>query len=265
MNTLSINHFPPLKYAGVEAVNMLCTNLSFSGENVKKIMLTSCHASEGKTYLSMNIMRTLAKLGKSVVLVDADLRRSVVVQKYGIQFSLGENAPGLSHYLAGMAGEADVVFETNIPGAYMVPVGRKVSNSLSLLNSQRFKKLLDDLSAQFDYVIIDAPPVGLVIDAAQIAKFCDGTVLVVGFNTVRRQELVDARDQIMQTGCPILGAVMNMTEYDSYLSKKYSYRSYYSHYGYYSKYGKYGHYGKYDKYTADEDSDGKKKSGRRKS
>ena len=234
MNTLTINHFPPLKYAGAEAVNMLCTNLSFSGENVKKIMLTSCHAAEGKTYLSMNVMRTIAKLGKSVVLVDADLRRSVIAQKYGVQFSLGESAPGLSHFLAGMAGEADVVYETNLPGAYMVPVGRKVSNSLSLLNSQRFQMLLDDLAEQFDYVIVDAPPVGLVIDAAQIAKFCDGTVLVVGYNTVRRQELIEVRDQIMQTGCPILGAVMNMTEYDSYLSKKYSYKSYYSHYGYYT-------------------------------
>ena len=141
-------------------------------------------------------------------------------------------------FLAGMADEGSVIYETDIPGAYMVPVGRKVSNSLPLLNSQRFQRLLDDLADQFDYVIIDAPPIGMVIDAAQIAKFCDGTVLVVGYNAVRRQELVDARDQIAQTGCPILGAVMNMTEYDNYLSKKYSYKSYYSHYGYYTKYTK---------------------------
>ena len=238
MNSLTINHFSPLSYAGAEAVNMLCTNLSFSGENVKKIMLTSCHAAEGKTYLSMNIMRTMAKLGRSVVLVDADLRRSMIVQKYDVQFNSEEQAVGLSHFLAGMAEEGDVIYETDIPGAYMVPVGRKVSNSLPLLNSQRFQRLLDDLAEQFDYVIIDAPPIGMVIDAAQIAKFCDGTVLVVGYNTVRRQELIDARDQISQTGCPILGAVMNMTEYDNYLSKKYSYKSYYSHYGYYTKYAK---------------------------
>ena len=77
MNALTIRHFPPLSYACSEAVNTLCTNLSFAGENVKKIMLTSCHASEGKTFLSMNIMRTMAKLGKTVVLVDADLRRSM--------------------------------------------------------------------------------------------------------------------------------------------------------------------------------------------
>ena len=234
MKRLSINQFSPLSYAGAEAVNMLCTNLSFSGENVKKILMTSCHSAEGKTYLSMNIMRTAANLGKSVALVDADLRRSMIAQTYGIQFESEEQAVGLSHYLAGMADEVSVIYETNIPGAYMVPVGRKVSNSLPLLNSQRFQRLLDDLAAQFDYVIIDAPPIGMVIDAAQIAKFCDGTVLVVGYNTVRRQELVDARDQIAQTGCPILGAVMNMTEYDSYLSKKYSYKSYYAHYGSYA-------------------------------
>ncbi len=235
MKSLSINLFSPLSYAGAEAVNMLCTNLSFSGANVKKILLTSCHASEGKTYLSMNIMRTMAKLGKSVVLVDADLRRSMIVQKYGIQFDQEDQAMGLSHFLAGMTDESSVVYETNIPGAYLVPVGRNVSNSLPLLNSQRFQRLLDDLAEQFDCVIIDAPPIGMVIDAAQIAKFCDGTVLVIGYNTVRRQELIDARDQIAQTGCPILGTVMNMTEYDNYLSKKYSYKSYYSHYGYYTK------------------------------
>lgn len=86
MNALTIRHFPPLSYACSEAVNTLCTNLSFAGENVKKIMLTSCHASEGKTFLSMNIMRTMAKLGKTVVLVDADLRRSMIGSKYGVQF-----------------------------------------------------------------------------------------------------------------------------------------------------------------------------------
>ncbi len=235
MKTMSITRFPPLSYQCAEAVNMLCTNLSFSGANVKKILVTSCHQSEGKSFLTMNIMRTMAGLGKRVVLVDADLRRSVIGNRYGIQFS-DENALGLSHFLAGMADESMVVYESNIPGAYMVPVGRKVSNSLPLLNSERFQYLLNGLRDHFDYVLIDAPPIGLVIDAAQIAKYCDGTLLVVGFNAVRRQELIDAKAQIDQTGCPILGTVLNQTAYDSFLSKKYSYKSSYSHYGYYSKY-----------------------------
>ena len=72
MNNLTIGRFPPLSYACGEAVNTLCTNLSFSGENLRKIMITSCHAAEGKSFLAMNIMRTMAKCGKRVALVDAD-------------------------------------------------------------------------------------------------------------------------------------------------------------------------------------------------
>jgi len=234
MNALALHQFPALSYACSEAVNMLCTNLSFSGENVKRIMVTSCHASEGKSYLSMNILRTMAKLGRRVVMVDCDLRRSVIMKQYGIQFLDSEHSQGLSHYLAGMAEERDVIYETDIPGAYLVPVGANVTNSLPLLNSARFQALMQSLGDQFDYVIADAPPIGIVIDAAQIAKYCDGTLLVVGYNTVRRQELLDAKAQIAQTGCPILGTVINMVEYDGFLSRKYGYKSYYSD-GYYQK------------------------------
>lgn len=235
MNNLAIGRFPSQSYSVSEAVNTLCTNLSFSGENVKKIMITSCHAAEGKSYLSMNIMRTMAKFGKNVVLVDADLRRSVITKEYALQFANAERKCGLAHYLAGKAEEGDVIYSTNIDGAYMVPVGREVSNPLPLLNSQRFDRLLNELARQSDYVLVDAPPVGTVIDGAQIAKSCDGTLIVVNYNTVRRQELIDVQNQLEQTGCPILGTVLNMVEYDSYLSKKYYYKYYYSHYDRYEK------------------------------
>ena len=234
MNALTLHQFPSPSDACSEAINMLCTNLSFSGENVKRVMVTSCHASEGKSYLSMNIMRTMAKLGRRVVMVDCDLRRSMIMKQYDIQFRDSEHSQGLSHYLAGMADERDVVYETDIPGAYLVPVGANVTNSLPLLNSARFQSLMQSLCEQFDYVIADAPPIGIVIDAAQIAKYCDGTLLVVGYNTVRRPELLDAKAQIAQTGCPILGTVINMVEYDSFLSRKYGYKSYYSD-SYYQK------------------------------
>ena len=234
MNALTLHQFPSPSDACSEAINMLCTNLSFSGENVKRVMVTSCHASEGKSYLSMNIMRTMAKLGRRVVMVDCDLRRSMIMKQYDIQFRDSEHSQGLSHYLAGMADERDVVYETDIPGAYLVPVGANVTNSLPLLNSARFQALMQSLGEQFDYVIADAPPIGIVIDAAQIAKYCDGTLLVVGYNTVRRPELLDAKAQIAQTGCPILGTVINMVEYDSFLSRKYGYKSYYSD-SYYQK------------------------------
>lgn len=243
MKTLKISRFAPLGYAGQEAINTLCTNLSFSGENVKKIMVTSSHASEGKSFLTMNIMRTLAKYGKRVALVDADLRRSYIATSFGLKFEDPENKLGLAHLLAGMVEQEDVVYETDLQGAYMVPIGREVSNPLPLLNSERFKALLDELAKQVDYVLVDAPPVGTVIDAAEIAKSCDGTLLVVSYNTVRRQELIDVKDQLLQTGCPIIGTVLNMVEMDNYINRKYYYKSYYSH---------------YDRYQRDDEKGGKK-------
>ena len=92
-----------------------------------------------------------------------------------------------------------------------------------------------------DYVIVDAPPVGVVIDAAEIAKVCDGTMIAVHYNDVRRQELLDVKQQIEQSGCPILGTVLNQVDYDNYLGRKYYYKSYYK----YSRYKKYGYYNKY--------------------
>ena len=213
MKQLKITKFPELDYAGSEAFNTLSTNLSFAGETVKKIMITSCHASEGKSYLSMNLMRTLAQRGMKVALVDADLRRSVVNAQYGLQFE---------------------------DGALMVPVGRDVPNPLALLSNHHFKDLLDALAQRVDYVLVDAAPVGVVIDAAEIAKSCDGTLIAVQYNDVRRQELLDVKQQIEQSGCPILGTVLNQVDYDRYLSRKYYYRTY-GKYGYYNRYYKHKH------------------------
>ena len=240
MKKLKITKFPALDYAGNEAFNTLSTNLSFAGANVKKIMITSCHASEGKSYLSMNLMRTLAQRGIKVALVDADLRRTMVNSDYGLKFEDGRSdGKGLSHFLAGMVGMDEVIYQTDIPNAIMVPEGRDVPNPLALLTNHHFAELLDMLASMADYVIVDAPPVGVVIDAAEIAKACDGTLIAVNYNDVSRQELLDVKQQIEQTGCPILGTALNQVDYDNYMGRKY-YKSY-------SKYGKYGYYRKYYK------------------
>ena len=233
MKSLELTRFAGLDYSCNEALNTLCTNLSFAGSDVKKIMLTSCHAQEGKSFLSMALMRSLAGIGKNVVLVDADLRRSLLTSRYGVKM---EGKPqGLTHYLAGMCPMDDILYKTNIEGAYMILSGRDVANSLTLLSTDRFPNLLDALARMFDVVLVDCPPVGVIIDAAQIAKSCDGVVFVVSNNGVSRRELADARQQIEKTGCPILGAVLNKVTFDTHSSKKYYYKTYYSHYadGYY--------------------------------
>lgn len=237
MRTLKFKKFPPVSYPVNEAFNTLSTNLSFAGKDLKKIMLTSSHASEGKSFTSMNLMRKLAERGNRVVLVDADLRRSMINVVYGVQFDKDENTYGLSHYLAGIAKLDDILYQTDIEGAVMIPVGRDLLNPIPLIVSGRFQELLDKLAEQFDYVIVDAAPVGVVIDAAEIAKFCDGILLVVNHNQVHRQELIDTKIQLEQTGCPILGTILNQVDYGNYSGKKYYYKSYKSN-SYYSHYYK---------------------------
>lgn len=237
MKEIRFTSFPAMSYAGGEAINTLCTNLTFSGHNVKKIMISSCHASEGKTTVSMNVMRTMAKLGKRVVLVDGDLRRSTIIKHFGARFPEGEENLGLTHLLAGMAAEEEVLYDTGLDGACVVPVTKTVRNSLPLLNSEKMRQLLDWLAQYFDYVIIDAPPIGALIDAAQIARYCDGILLVVNYNAISRKELADAKLQLEQTGCPVLGTVINQAAFDSYLNRKYYYKSYYYNYYYYGSYG----------------------------
>lgn len=228
MKQLTLSHFPTLSYAGQEAINTLCTNLTFSGEHVKKIMVTSSHGAEGKSFVSMNILRTMARYGKTVALVDADLRMSSMEEQYGLHFEQPEHRLGLAHLLAGMTDESEVVYQTNLEGTYMVPIGKTVSAPMPLLNSPRFPDLLAHLAQMCDYVLIDAPPVGAVIDAAEIAKSCDGILVVVDYDEVHRQELVAVKQQLEQTGCPVLGAVLNQVEQDGFFSRKYYNASFYS-------------------------------------
>ena len=233
MNKVTISRFPSLAYTGQEALNTLCTNLSFSGVNIKKIMITSSHESEGKTFMSMNIMRTMAKFGKRVALVDADLRRSNIAGKYFLKFEDEQKRFGLAHYLAGIVDLDQVIYETNIENFWMVPVGRTVTNSMPLLNSRRFATLLNFLADKVDYVIVDVPPTGVVVDSSEIAKSCDGILLVVDYDRVHGKEFADVKNQLEQTGCPILGAVLNQVKMNDFMSKKYYYRS---KYGYYTDY-----------------------------
>jgi len=229
MNTIEITRFKPLSYACAEAMNTLCTNLTFAGEDKKVIMVTSAQAHEGKSFVTMNIMRTLANLGHKVCLVDADLRRSQITAKYGLKVKDGQ-AMGLTHYLAGMCNMEAVLYATDLPNTSIVPLGHEVSNSLALLSTPRLSRLLAYLRERFDYVLVDAPPVGVIIDAAEIAKSCDGTVIALKYNAVSRRDLVEVKRQIDRSGCPILGVVLNSVAFDTLSSKHYYHKSAFNSY-----------------------------------
>ena len=226
MQKVNLNNIEKLDFRSKESYKTLRTNLEFAGKARKVVAVTSCTPNEGKTSISFRLALSMAESGKRVVLVDADLRKSVLRSLYRVSAA----RYGLSHYLSGQSSLSDVLYETNLPGAYIVPVGREVRNSLSLLSTPKLGQILDELAERFDFVLVDAPPVGMIIDAAEIAKSCDGVLLVVNYNAVGRRALIDVKQQIVRTGCQILGVVLNNVTFDSYSSKKYYYKNYYHTY-----------------------------------
>lgn len=196
-----------LDFSGSEAVNMICSNLMFAGKNIKKIVVTSCEPNDGKSFVAMQAAVNMAKRGKKVLLIDADLRNSCLNIRYDIR--MAGYRMGLAHYLSGQCVLEDAIYETNLQNVYLIPIGKDVQAPLSLIVSPDFEKLIKEMGELFDLVIIDAPPIGLVIDAAEIAKCCDGSILIVEYAKTRLRSLREAKQQMERAGTPILGCVLN--------------------------------------------------------
>ena len=223
---MEFQHFYKLDYPTQEAFNTLCTNLSFTGGDIKRIMVTSCHPHEGKSFVTINLMRSLVNTGMRVLLVDADIRASALQSTYGITIKTpdGTRYNGLSYYLSGRCDMSGIVGETNINEAYLILSGKNVVNSFPLYSTSRFKTLLDKLTPEFDVVLIDTPPIGAIIDAAKIAPLCDGALFVVQSGETTDEELKEGIEQIEKTNCPILGYVMNKYDESGYGGKYYYYK-----------------------------------------
>ena len=230
-NYLEVSNFPQLDYVCNEAMNTLCTNLSYCGKDIRKIMITSRYAGEGKSYIAMNLLRTFSQLGKRTVLIDTDLRASGIQSDYRLRYST-QSHYGLSEYLSGICGLDEAVYQTNLPNTYMIPAGHEAPNPLQLLDTRSMGELIEQLAEQFDVVLVDTPPVGILADAVALAKFCDGALLVVGYCKGKQQEIGDAVENIQQTGCKVLGAVFNGVKFNSMSNRHYYYSSerYASHY-----------------------------------
>jgi capsular exopolysaccharide synthesis family protein len=224
-----------LDFKSNEAYKTLRTNISFSGDDIRVIALTSSLPNEGKSAVSFNLAHSLAEDGKKVLYIDADIRKSVTVVRYGVDIE----TKGLAHYLSGQAKLEDVIYETNIDNMSIIFTGQTAPNPSELLGNDRFKKMLELEREAFDYVIIDCPPLGSVIDAAIVAKECDGAIIVIETDNASYKIVQRVKKQLDQSGCRILGAVLNKVEMGGkgYYGKGY-YGNYYGRY-----YGDYGSYG----------------------
>ncbi len=220
-----------------EAYKTLRTNISFSGEDIQVIAFTSSVPNEGKSAVSFNLAESLAEDNKKVLYIDADIRKSVTIARYGVDIE----TKGLSHYLTKQSELADVIYETNIKNFSIIFTGQVAPNPSELLGNSRFKKLIAHARENFDYVIIDCPPLGSVIDAAIVAKECDGAIIVIETDNVSYKITQRVKKQLEQSGCKILGAVLNKVEMGG---KGYGYygKGYYGNYygRYYGDYGSYG-------------------------
>lgn len=210
-----------------EAIKILRTNIQFAGRNIKTIVLTSCFPNEGKSGTVLSLAREMGNAGKKVMVVDADIRKSSFVTRYQVK----KRIKGLSQYLSGQATVDEVIYATNFDNVDFIFSGPIAPNPSELLDDAAFSELLGMMKLQYDYILVDTPPLSNMIDAAIVARECDGAVMVIESGAVSYKTAVKAKEQLEMTGCRILGVVLNKVE----VEKEKYYRRYESYYQPYEK------------------------------
>lgn len=207
-----------------EAYRMLQANLKFlsSDKALKVIVVTSSIPKEGKSTVSANLAVAMAQLGRRVLLVDADMRRP-------LQHHIWEltNAAGLSDVIIGQA-EFEVAVREVMPKLNVLTAGVIPPNPMALLDSKRMASLIEDFSKNYDFVIIDAPPLVVAADALTLGKMTDGVLVVARPGVINSTNAATAKESLERCGQNILGLVVNgvllENESDSYFyyAKEYS-------------------------------------------
>ena len=207
-----------------EAIKTLRTNIQLCGSGIQVVMFTSSLANEGKSETTLSLADSLGSIGKRTLLIDADMRKSVFAARYGIKGKIN----GLSQYLCGQKTREEVIYATNIENVDFILAGPYSPNPAELLEDPLFKKLIEAARKDYDYVVIDTPPMGNLIDGAIIASQCDGAALVVEAGAISYRLAQKVKTQLERSGCRILGAVLskvggseNGRYYDTYYKKYY--------------------------------------------
>jgi succinoglycan biosynthesis transport protein ExoP len=207
-----------------EAYRALGTSilLSGDGEPPRLLMVTSALPEEGKTTTSINTAIVLSQQGGKVLLIDADLRRPSVHKAFDVQSEVG-----LGAVIAGKAKAEDVTLpHPEIPNLFIMPAGSSVDNPAEMLGSEKMRELLVKLREQYDYIVVDTPPVLTITDAVRLSPRADAVLLVIRSGQTTKEALCRARDLLHQVNANVLGVVVNAVNLDSP-----------EYYSYYSKYG----------------------------
>ena len=238
MKELEIKKIPELPFDVTEALNQLRINLGFCGDQIKTVMVTSSVPNEGKSFITMQLWKMMAEVGTPTLLVDCDFRNSEMRRRYSVRSVGEEKMVGAPHYLAGQVELEDVIYKTNIPNGYMIPVTSSIANHTILLESENFSRMMAYCKERFGYILVDTPPLGSVADALNVTRHCDGSVLVVRSGDTPRKIVENSVQMLKRAESPLLGVVLNRADVNSRFSAYYHryYRS-----GEYYRYGGYGY------------------------
>ena len=190
-----------------ESYKKLRTNIQFSGKDIKAIAFTSAQPGEGKSEVSYRTAFSLAEMGKRTIYVDADLRNSSFVGR-NIENFTGE-LKGLVHCFVGECTIDDVIIGTQNPNLDFITIGVIPPNPSELLAQEVFGEIIKELKRRYDYVIIDTPPAGFVVDGVVASKAADGVIFVVASGATNTKAAKNTVSQLNNAGCKLLGCVLN--------------------------------------------------------
>lgn len=224
MEGLNLIAYNDLKNPATEAYRVIRTSIQFAqaGKELKTLAVTSCTLNEGKSMTIANLAVVLTQAGKSVLLIDCDMRNPTVHKNFNLS-----NKVGLSSCISMGTALSDAVQKTSIEGLYALTGGVIPPNPSELLGSEQMKNVLQRAKEQYDYVLIDTPPVMPVTDALIVSRFVDGMILVIASAEVKVEMARDVKNQLQHAGANILGVVLNKVR-----SEHHGYG-----YGYYYYYG----------------------------
>ncbi len=214
-------------FSVVEAYKLLRTNLMFtlSKAGCKKIIVTSGLSKEGKSTTCVNLAIVLAQMNSRVLLIDCDLRKSSIHKIFKMNC-----VPGISDLMAGLCKPEEAIRDTDQPDLKVVCAGTPPPNPGELLGSDDMEACILRMEKDFDYILIDTPPVNMVSDTLTLSKICDGVVVVVRQKQTVHTDLSKTLSRLAFVEAKVLGMILNDVEA---VRGRYHY-----------KYGKYGKYGK---------------------
>lgn len=236
---------PAVSFRFVESVRKICRRIEQKIDGGKSLMVVSLLENEGKSTVAVNLALVLAKKYEKVLLIDCDLRKPACAKQLKVKWT----GPEVKDVLSGKAVPEDLVITDGRSGLNLLLEKTAVRNCGSMIGSVYMEQLVLWAEENYDFVILDLPPMSAVADAECIMEHADASLLVVRQNAAVARGLNRAVATLKKGKAKLLGCVLN-NEHTSSMSLGQGYGSGYGRYGHYGHYGKYGRYGRYGSYGA---------------